>query len=72
MDEKLTKFRVINNEKNISGNKPTTHIRSRFEKLYIYNHYMKIEDNDFFLKVFPDAEKFGILKPGMPADVVIK
>jgi glycosyltransferase involved in cell wall biosynthesis len=65
LDEKLTKFRVRKDEKNVSGNNPTTHIRSRFEILYLYNHYLKIGDIGFFLKIFPDAEKFGKLKPGM-------
>ena len=65
LDEKLTKFRVRENEGNISGNKNTTRIRVNFERLHIFEHYLKINDIEFFLKVFPDAEKFGELKPDM-------
>lgn len=62
LDEKLTRFRIRDDEKNVSGDKPATHIRSRFEKLHIFDHYLKIDDIDFFLRIFPDAQKFGILK----------
>jgi len=65
LDEKLTKFRIRNNEENISGNKIKTHLRVRFEKLHILDNYLKIEDIEFFSKVFPKANKFGILKAHM-------
>jgi GT2 family glycosyltransferase/glycosyltransferase involved in cell wall biosynthesis len=65
LNEKLTKFRIRKNEENVSGNKPATYIRSRFEKLQILDHYLKIDDTSFFLKIFPDAQKFGTLKQGM-------
>ncbi len=65
LDEKLTKFRVRMDENNVSGDKPTTMIRSRFEKLHILDHYLEIEDIEFFIKVFPESEKFGIPKQGM-------
>ena len=65
MDEKLTKFRVRKDEKNVSGDKPTTWIRHRYEKLHIFDHFLKIDDVKFFLDIFPDAEKFGKLTPEM-------
>jgi len=65
IDEKLTKFRVRKDEKNASGDKITTHIRVRFERLHILDHYLDIDDEVFFLKIFPDAEQFGKLKPHM-------
>ena len=65
LDEKLTKFRIRKDEKNVSGNKPTTWIRHRYERLHIFDHYLKIDDVNFFLKIFPDAEKFGKLIPEM-------
>lgn len=65
IDEKLTKFRVRKDERNASGDKITTHIRVRFERLHILDHYLNINDEVFFLKIFPDAEKFGKLQPHM-------
>jgi len=65
IDEKLTKFRVRKDEKNASGDKISTHIRVRFERLHILDHYLNIDDDEFFLKIFPNAEKFGKLKPHM-------
>ncbi len=65
LDEKLTKFRIRENEKNMSGNKITTNIRVRFERLQILNHYLKIKDIGTFSKIFPDADKFGTLKSSM-------
>ena len=64
-DEKLTKFRVRKDEENVSGNKPTTWIRRKHERLHTFDHYLKIDDIKFFLKIFPDAEKFGKLVPEM-------
>jgi len=63
LDEKLTKFRVIENEDNISDDK-LTQIMGIFEYKQILNHYL-IDDVEFFLKIFPDAEKFGPLKRSM-------
>ena len=65
LDEKLTKFRVRDDEYNVSGDKISTHIRVRFEMLNLLDHYLTIDDIGFFLKIFPDAEKFGILKSNM-------
>ena len=62
LDEKLTKFRVRDNEANVSGVKPQTRIRSRFENKQIFDHYLRIEDVDYFLRIFPDAQKYGTLK----------
>lgn len=65
LDEPLIKFRIRNDEKNASAANPKTRVRSRFEVLRILNHYLKIDDIEFFLKIFPDAEKFGNLKSDM-------
>ena len=39
-----------------------THIRAKFERLHILDHFLKLDDIEFFLKIFPDAQKFGDLK----------
>jgi glycosyltransferase involved in cell wall biosynthesis len=65
LEEKLIKFRVRDDENNVSGVKPQTKIRSKFEKMHIFHHYLKIKDIKFLLKIFPDAEKFGKLEPDM-------
>ncbi len=65
LNEKLTKFRVREDEDNVSGDKISTHVRINFEILHLLDHYLDIEDVGFFLEVFPDAEKFRILKPNM-------
>ncbi|WP_375510572.1 glycosyltransferase, partial [uncultured Nostoc sp.] len=52
--ENLIKFRVLQNETNASGDKPTKHIRQSLEITQILKNYLKIEVNDNFLKIFPD------------------
>jgi len=65
LDEELTKFRVRKDEKNVSGTTPTAKLRYNFERLHIFDHYLKIDDTEFFKKIFPDAHKFGKLKANM-------
>ena len=62
LDEKLTKFRVRKDEKNVSGDKPSTNIRAKFERLHLLDHFLKLDDIEFFLKIFPESKKFGDLK----------
>lgn len=62
LDEKLVKFRVRDNDANISSLKPTTHIRSRFEAKQILDNYLSINDTSNLLKIFPDAKKYGVIK----------
>lgn len=59
LDENLIRFRVRDNEANASGDKPETHIRGKFEYKQTFNHFLKIDDIEFFLKIFPDAPKYG-------------
>lgn len=62
MDEKLIKFRIRAGEANASGDKPETHIRARFEYKQLLNHYLKIDDAQFFSNIFPEAEEYGDIK----------
>lgn len=59
LDEKLTRFRVRSQNANASGINPRTLIRTRFEWKQVLDHYLKIDDINFFLKIFPDAKKYG-------------
>lgn len=56
--EKLTKFRLRNNEQNTSGDRPETRIRSSTEYYFMLREYEKINRPDDFLKVFPEAKKY--------------
>ena len=62
LDEKLVRFRLMQGETNASGNRPSNHIRIRFESLQIYQHYLKINDKDMFIKVFPEATRYGSIE----------
>ena len=55
--ERLTRFRVLNNERNTSGDKPEAHIRFALEIYQIVKHYLDLSDEEF-LKVFPSAAEY--------------
>lgn len=57
--ERLTCFRIQNDGRNTSGNRPDTIIRSSIELFHFLKLYLQIQDQDDFLKVFPDAEEFA-------------
>lgn len=59
LDRKLIRFRRMTNESNASGDTNSSRIRNRFEYRQILNHYLQITDPDNFLRVFPDAAKYG-------------
>jgi glycosyltransferase involved in cell wall biosynthesis len=65
LDEKLIKFRVRDKEANASSGRPENRIRTRFEYKILMDHYLKIDDIEFFLKIFPDAQKYGVPKNEM-------
>jgi hypothetical protein len=56
--EKLIRFRVRNNEMNMSGNRPDTRIRHQFEKLQSLENFSKITKFRELVKIFPDAQKY--------------
>lgn len=58
IQEKLTLFRVRDNEANASGDHPINRVRMQFELLKLMDHYKNIDSIDDLLKIFPDAEKF--------------
>lgn len=57
LPEKLTKFRVRDNEANASGNTSTSRIRTTTEYLYIIKNFAELQWNDF-IRVFPNEQKY--------------
>jgi len=62
LDEKLVRFRILADKSSASADKPSTQIRSHFDYLQILNHYLAINSREVFLKIFPEAEKYGIVE----------
>lgn len=62
IDEKLVHFRVREGEVNVSGNRMPNIIRGYFEYMQILNHYLAINNTETFLKIFPKAEKYGVVE----------
>ncbi len=58
MGEKLTQFRVRNNEANASGNRKESRQRSAWEYRKILFHYLNIHDENELLRIFPEAAEF--------------
>src|SRR4030042_3081739 len=59
LDKKLVRFLVRDNEGNVSSPSLPNFIRIRFEGKQILNHFLTIKDEPTFLKVFPEAKKYG-------------
>lgn len=62
LNEKLVRFRIMADKSSASADKLSTHIRVRFEYMQILNHYLAINDREIFLKIFPEAEKYGVVE----------
>jgi len=62
LNEKLVRFRIPADKSSASADKPSTHIRLSFEYIHILNHYLAINDREIFLKIFPEAEKYGVVE----------
>lgn len=58
LPEKLTRFRVRNNEANVSGNYRTARIRNFYEYHRVLGNYRAIDDFEDLCKVFPEARKY--------------
>lgn len=65
LNEKLTKFRLRDNEANLSGNRIETQIRNHFEYKNILNHYLTIDRVDFFKKIFPECQNTKDFSSGL-------
>ncbi len=56
IQEPLINFRIMNNEANVSGFRPTVLVRSAFEQARVLRHFLKITNPDELLAVFPELE----------------
>lgn len=59
LDEKLTRFRIRDNEANASANTVGNRIRNNFEFKQILNNYLQIDNTEKLLKIFPECNKYG-------------
>ena len=60
LQEPLVYFRVLKEGKNTSAQTPEKNLRERFEYYQIIKNFLKIEDADEILKIFPSAGKYQI------------
>lgn len=60
IQEKLIRFRILNNAQNTSACKPSTFIRSLNELMVIYNNYLNIKDVNEFKKIFPESKAYPL------------
>lgn len=58
LPEKLTQFRVRDNEANTSGNTLSTRIRSMNEHFFIQQNFLELTSEKNFFKIFPNARKY--------------
>lgn len=59
LDDKLIKFRIRDNELNVSGDTPSNNIKARFEYKQLLNNFLEIDDTEFLLEIFPESKKYG-------------
>lgn len=58
MPEELIKFRIRNNEANVSSRKPQTHVRISSEIYQIYQNYLNLEVLENLTTIFPEVKQF--------------
>jgi glycosyltransferase involved in cell wall biosynthesis len=56
--DKLVKFRILSGEKNTSGNRPDSRIRTHYEFLKVLENYRTIKEFDFFAEIFPEVHQY--------------
>jgi glycosyltransferase involved in cell wall biosynthesis len=59
LPEELIKFRIRAGEANASGNRPEVTKRGYLEFKWILRYYLEINSEEEFLKIFPEATKYG-------------
>ncbi len=60
IQDKLTKFRIRNNEANTSGDNILTQTRSVYEFSQLYKNYLNISSVEEYLKIFTSEQKSSI------------
>ncbi|MEO1990416.1 MAG: glycosyltransferase [Pirellulales bacterium] len=58
LPEKLTRFRVRDDEANTSGDRPEARIRTMTEFHYILKNYQRVKTFDEMVAIFPEARKY--------------
>lgn len=59
LDEKLTKFRIRDEDMNLSADTPGNRNRGAFEYKQILDHYLSIKDPKRLIEIFPESLSFG-------------
>ena len=60
LNERLIKFRILNNEKNTSGNKVDSRISNSIEFYKILNEFRYIKNPKEFIEMIPEAKKYVV------------
>ena len=60
IQEKLTRFRIHDNEENTSGEKPENINRIHTEEYFVMKEYIKLLETHEVLDVFPEAQKYVV------------
>jgi glycosyltransferase involved in cell wall biosynthesis len=58
-EEKLVRFRVLDNEANTSGSKPLTQVRINYELIQVVTNYLCFQNERDLFAVFPEAKKYN-------------
>ena len=59
LDEKLTKFRIRDENGNLSADTPGNRNRAAFEYKQVLDHYLAIKDPRLLIEIFPESLDFG-------------
>jgi glycosyltransferase involved in cell wall biosynthesis len=59
LPDELVAFRLLSQAANMSGKRPDSIRRTRWEQRHILDNFLSIDSCAFLLKVFPEAEKYG-------------
>ncbi|MNZ13564.1 putative glycosyltransferase EpsE [compost metagenome] len=59
LPQKLVNFRILNSERNTSGNRSDTRVRSYVELVHVLRHYLSISDFNELVQILPDARMFN-------------
>ena len=60
LPDKLTYFRIRQNEVNASGSRPDTRVRGQFEFLQVLENFAQIPSMAELVRVFPTAERYDL------------
>lgn len=64
LDEKLIKFRILENEQNQGAQRPENRIRAQFEYFQIIKNFLQISSFQDLVRVFPEAKPYYRMEGG--------